>query len=126
MGRRKDPNALTNAQHQRTHVALYKLVTIKITPQVAEVLRAARTRTKLSTNPVLMAAFKALLAAEEDASRAVAGLPPGSHSMGQPARTSRSPKPQPQQRDFFEQTDGQAPAADTQDSRTAVPLPIKA
>ena len=101
MGRRKKPDAFTDAEHQRRYVARHGLVTIKVTPEVVELLRAARVRRRLSTSPVLMAALQALNSADLAAAREVAALPNGPRSLGQPARTSRKPKPVSLEPDLF-------------------------
>jgi hypothetical protein len=60
MGRHRKPDALSNAEHQRNHVARHGLKLIRVTPSVAEALRAACIRTGDPISKVLRDALEAL------------------------------------------------------------------
>lgn len=100
MGRHRKPDALTNAEHQRRHVARHKLMTVKVVPEVAAALAAARTRLGLTTNPILLAALIALEAAELSAAHDAAKLRGGSQ-VHRPRKSSRKAKSLPGEPDLF-------------------------
>ncbi|RVT89260.1 hypothetical protein EOD42_25580 [Rhodovarius crocodyli] len=60
MGRHRKPDALSNAEHQRNHVARHGLKLIRVTPAVHEALHAACKRTGDPISRVLLDALQAL------------------------------------------------------------------
>jgi len=100
LGRHRKPDALTNAEHQRRHAARHKLVTVKVVPEVAAALAAARTRLGLTTNSILLAALNALQSAELSASRDAAKLRDGSQAH-RPRKSSGKANSSPGQPDLF-------------------------
>jgi len=72
MGRHRKPDALSNAEHQRNHVARHGLKLIRVTPVVAEALRAACKRTGDPISKVLLDALQALSLRLEQQAKEVA------------------------------------------------------
>jgi hypothetical protein len=102
MGRHRKPDALSNAEHQRNHVARHGLKLIRVTPAVAEALRAACKRTGDPISKVLLDALQALsLRLDQQAKEVAMAKLEAAPSAPNTRRSKPRQLPKPQTPDLF-------------------------
>jgi hypothetical protein len=102
MGRHRKPDALSNAEHQRNHVARHGLKLIRVTPVVAEALHAACKRTGAPISKVLLDALEALSVRLDQQEREVAMASLKAMPVAPVKRRSKSTQPsKPKAPDLF-------------------------